>query len=129
MCNTVLYTKFINMQSTLNSEKLASAIKSKRGKRGLREAAEEIGNISAATLSRIEQGKLPDIETFIRICKWLKVPTDAFISGKKSSLSELPEKDRIAYQLRSSKELDNDTVTALISMLDMAYLKLKKNAK
>lgn len=117
------------MQSTLNTEKFSSAIKSKRGKKGLRETAEEIGNISAATLSRIEQGKLPDVETFIRICKWLKVPTDTFITGKKSSLSELSEKDRIAFQLRSSKELDGDTVNALISMLDVAYHKLKRNAK
>jgi transcriptional regulator with XRE-family HTH domain len=117
------------MESTLNTELFSSSVKSRRGKKGLRETAEEIGNISAATLSRIEQGKLPDVETFIRVCKWLKVPTDTFITGKKSSLSELSEKDRIVYQLRSSRELDGDTIKALISMVDMAFPKLKRNAK
>jgi transcriptional regulator with XRE-family HTH domain len=129
MCNTVLSTKLFNMQSTLNTEKFASAIKSRRGKQGLRDTAEEIGQISAATLSRIEQGKLPDVETFIRICKWLKLPTDTFITGRKSSTSELPEKERIAFQLRSSKELDRDTVSALLSMLDVAYNKGGKHGR
>ena len=117
------------MKSTLNTELFSSAIKSKRAKKGLRETAEEIGNISAATLSRIEQGKLPDIETYIRICKWLNVSSDNFVSGKKSSLSELSEKERIVYQLRSSRELDADTINAMVGMVDMAFTKLKKHAK
>jgi len=51
------------MKSTLNSELLASMLKSKRGKKGLRDTATEIGEISSATLSRVEQGNLPDVET------------------------------------------------------------------
>ena len=43
---------------------------------GVREFAREIG-ISAATLSRIERGKLPDIETFGKLCSVLKLdPAD-----------------------------------------------------
>lgn len=45
---------------------------------GLREAAIEIGT-SAATLSRIEQGKSIDIETFAKVVTWLdKQPNDYF---------------------------------------------------
>jgi transcriptional regulator with XRE-family HTH domain len=117
------------MQSTLNTELLASMIKSKRGKKGLRDTATEIGDISAATLSRVEQGNLPDVETFIRLCKWLKVSTDTFVSGKKTTTSEVSEKDKIVYQLRSSRELDTDTINAMVAMVDMAFTKLKKNAK
>jgi urease accessory protein UreF len=54
------------MNSTLDTALLAQMIKVKRGSMGLREAAQQIGDISAATLSRMEQGKLPDVETFIR---------------------------------------------------------------
>lgn len=117
------------MQSTLNTELLASMIKSKRAKKGLRDTAEEIGDISAATLSRIEQGNLPDVETFIRLCKWLKVSTDVFVMGKKSDQIEVSEKDKLVYQLRSSRELDSDTINAMLAMVDMAFTKLKKNAK
>lgn len=119
----------MHMQHTLNSQMLSSAIKSKRGKKGLRETAEEIGNISSATLSRIEQGNLPDVETFIKICKWLGVSTDTFIQGNKSTVSELSEKDKIVYQLRSSQELDQETINAMVAMVNVAFTKPKKNAK
>lgn len=113
------------MQSTLNTELLASAIKSKRGKNGLRETAAEIGGISLSTLSRVEQGNLPDVETFIKICKWLDVSTDSFIQGEVTA-SELSEKDKIVFQLRSSQELDQDTISAMIAMIDIAFTKVKK---
>ena len=44
----------------------------KRGDRGLREVAKEIGT-SAATLSCIERGHVPKIELFVKICKWLDI--------------------------------------------------------
>lgn len=116
------------MQSTLNTELLSSTIKSKRGTKGLRDTAKEI-DISSATLSRVELGNLPDVETFIKICKWVGVSTDTFIIGKKPTRSELSEKDKIVYQLRSSQELDSETINAMVAMVDMAFTKLKKNAK
>ena len=117
------------MPSTLNVDLLASTIKTKRGQKGLRETATEIGDVSFATLSRIEQGNLPDVETFIKLCKWLKVPTDKFITGKKAATTDLSEKDKIVYQLRSSQELDSDTINAMIAMVNIAFNKKKKNAK
>lgn len=45
----------------------------------LREAAEKIG-ISSATLSRIENGKTPEVDTFCNLCTWLETkPNDYFI--------------------------------------------------
>jgi transcriptional regulator with XRE-family HTH domain len=117
------------MQSTLNTEMLASAIKTKRGKKGLRETATEIGGISAATLSRVEQGNLPDVETFIKLCNWLEVSTESFVKGEAIDRRELSEKDKIVYQLRSSQELDSDTINAMVAMIDVAFTKVKKDAK
>lgn len=34
-------------------------------------AAKEIG-ISKATISRLEKGKMPDMDTFIKVCVWLE---------------------------------------------------------
>ncbi|MGN7824757.1 helix-turn-helix domain-containing protein [Chitinophaga sp. 22536] len=115
------------MKSTLNTELFASMIKSKRGKMGLRETAKSIGNISSATLSRIEQGKLPDVETFITICKWLEVNTETFVSGDPQQFSDLSEKDQLVYQLRSSRELDSETIETMIKMVDMAFTKVRRN--
>lgn len=51
---------------------LSILVRKRRGERGLRSAADEIG-ITHTTLSRVESGKLPDIKTFILICKWLGI--------------------------------------------------------
>lgn len=109
------------MASRINSEKLSSMIKSKRGKLGLRAAAKEIG-ISAPTLSRIEQGNLPDIETYVKICDWLKVNTSYFtqVSSDESTQS------MVTASLRADKTLPQDTVEALINMINLAYNQVKK---
>lgn len=108
------------MQSTLNTDLLAGMLKSKRASKGLRAIAEEIGNVSAATLSRIEQGKIPDVDTFISICKWLQVPTDTFILGETPS-NNVSNKEHVVAHLRAEKELSADTINMLIKMIDMAY--------
>jgi transcriptional regulator with XRE-family HTH domain len=108
------------VQSTLNTELLAGMLKNKRADKGLRAVADEIGGVSAATLSRIEQGKIPDVDTFIRICKWLNVPTDTFIisDSKKKPVST---KEQVVAHLRAERELSKDTVNMLIKMIDWAY--------
>lgn len=107
------------METTLNSELLAGMLKSKRGGKGLRTTAEEIGGVSAPTLSRIEQGKLPDVDTFIKICRWLETPTDTFI--KDYNKSAISNKDLVLAHLRAERELPVDTINTLIKMIDIAY--------
>src|SRR6266568_242876 len=67
------------MGSILDIQQLAALLKSKRGERGLREIAQEISNVSPATLSRIENGKMLDVETFLHLCDWLQVPPQQLI--------------------------------------------------
>lgn len=113
------------MQSTLNTDLLASMLKNKRADKGLRAVADEIGGVSAATLSRIEQGKIPDVATFIKICKWLDVTTDTFIiaSNSKAKAKEITTQQQVVAHLRADRELSKDTVNMLIKMIDMAYTK------
>lgn len=114
--------------NSLNSALLAEMIKSKRGNRGLRETAKEIGNISAPTLSRIENGNLPDIDTYFRICKWLDVPTDYFtMTSNKKTIKERGEvKRQVIAHLRADKTLPQSTAEALIEMINLAYAKIDK---
>ncbi len=110
------------MTTTLNSDLLAGMIKEKRGKKGLREISAEISGVSPATISRIEQGKIPDVDTFIRICKWLETPTDTFIINH--NVMELKSnKDHIVAHLRAERELEPSTIQALLRMIDLAYAK------
>lgn len=63
--------------------KLGKLLMERRGNEGIREFAKKLG-ISPATLSRIENGKLPDLETFSKICDKLQLdPAEILQVGKK----------------------------------------------
>jgi DNA-binding Xre family transcriptional regulator len=54
---------------------IAAMVRTKRGSRGMRETADEIGgNVSPSTLSRLEAGKEIDPSLLNAICRWLGVP-------------------------------------------------------
>jgi transcriptional regulator with XRE-family HTH domain len=59
-------------RNTLNILRFSKLLIEKRGERGVRDFARELG-ISPATLSRIERGNLPDLETFGKLCSVLKI--------------------------------------------------------
>ena len=109
------------MQS-INVQSLAQMIKSKRSDRGLRETAKEIGGISVSTLSRVENGNLPDMDTYMKLCKWLDVPFDFFAS---ETLSSDSKKNVVVANLRADKTLSPDMAEALIKMIDLAYANVK----
>ncbi len=102
--------------SSLDTKKFSQMIKSKRGNIGLRALASEIG-ISASTLSRIEQGNLPDIDTYLRLCDWLEVPSEFFTN----SCSNNEGKVGVIAHLRADKTLPSQTAEALIQMINLAY--------
>lgn len=58
--------------SRITIEQLGPMLKDRRGNRGIRAVAAEIG-VSIATLSRVETGKQPDLDTFSKICRWLSI--------------------------------------------------------
>lgn len=105
------------MNSSLDTKKFSEMIKSKRGSTGLRSLAKEIG-ISASTLSRIEQGNLPDIDTYLKLCTWLEVSSEFF---RNSDIDEKNVKGGVIAHLRADKSLPPNTAEALIQMINLAY--------
>lgn len=100
----------------IDTRKLSDMIRSKREGKGLREVAKEIGDVSPSTLSRIEQGNLPDIETYVKLCRWLEVSTEFFTENAESSSEK-----KIVAHLRADKALSKETSEALIKMIKLAY--------
>lgn len=110
------------MSTALNTDLLATMLKTKRGRTGLRAVAEEMGDVSVATLSRIEQGKVPDVDTFIKICKWLDVPTDTFVvRSNEEVVSTQSNQQTVVAHLRADRELDPDTIQMLVKLVNLAY--------
>jgi UDP-N-acetylglucosamine 1-carboxyvinyltransferase len=95
------------MGSILDIQQLAALLKSKRGERGLREIAEEISNVSPATLSRIENGKMLDVETFLHLCDWLQVPPQQLI---KEAPYDLLASQAIRYHIQGGQRLEGSVV-------------------
>jgi transcriptional regulator with XRE-family HTH domain len=120
-CNSREINTSIHMQS-INIQSLAQMIKSKTSDRGLRETAKEIGGISVSTLSRVENGNLPDMDTYMKLCKWLDVPFDFFAS---ETLPSDSNKNVVVANLRADKTLSPDMAEALIKMIDLAYANVK----
>lgn len=58
--------------------RLGHLVRKKRADEGIRAIAAKI-RVSAATLSRVERGHVPDIETFRKICAWLEVDPNDFL--------------------------------------------------
>jgi transcriptional regulator with XRE-family HTH domain len=108
-----------NIMAKLSMSSIGPLIREKRGIHGVRQAAIEIG-ISSATLSRVENGKLPDLETFSKICKWLKINPNEVLGcsipetkGVTSGHGEV-----VVYaHLRAEKNLNPEIAKALADMI------------
>jgi transcriptional regulator with XRE-family HTH domain len=75
------------MSDTFDTKKFVEAIRKKRGKQTQRQLGFHIG-LSAATISRVENGKEPDLNTFFRLCEWLCMNPQEFhtkASGQKAA--------------------------------------------
>ena len=110
--------------ATIDINKLAQLVKSKRGSRNLREIATEIKNevgedVSISTLSRIEQGKIPDLSTYMKICEWLNVSPNEF--SLNDEIKERSHKEEIFFHLRADQSLSPEVSEALSKMIEIAY--------
>lgn len=104
----------------LDIEKLASLVHNKRGTRGLLEVSTEIGNVSPSTLSRVENGNMPNMETFITLCDWLQVrPGDLFVTECEQQEPDTAEK--IVTLLFGDKNFHPDTASALAQIVKATY--------
>jgi DNA-binding Xre family transcriptional regulator len=100
---------------------LGKQVRDKRGARRLRDAAPEIG-ISPATLMRIESGRVPDVETFGKVCRWLGTDPGDFLgfdpSAKAAASPATAEAPvRISAHLRADQLPLPETASALAQML------------
>ena len=109
------------MTRLLDTKALAERLKAKRGKRGLREISEEMNGIGIATLSRIENGKIPDIETFFAICHWLQVSPSEFMK-KPDGDTTTDAIDEVEGHLRADRNLDPELAHALAELMQKAYI-------
>lgn len=104
-------------QLTINPdiEGLAERIKLRRAGMGIREAALEVG-VSPATLSRVENAKVPDLDTFGKICHWLGDDPAIYLGLQATSSTER----RAQVHFKKGAAISKDSAKALSEMILLA---------
>ena len=108
--------------SRLTLQNLGVEVRKKRGNGGLRETARKIGT-SAPTLSRVESGKMPDLHTFRKLCRWLEVDPGKILSVNRQNIEETSETIASAH-LKAKKEISAETAKALANVIVRAQRRL-----
>jgi transcriptional regulator with XRE-family HTH domain len=109
---------------SLPTEELGRLIVERRGSRGVRAAAADVG-ISSATLSRVENGHMPDLETFAKICKWLGKDPREFLGFEREEAASPPA----VVQFKKDRTVSKDTAIALGELILAAQEAMRARAK
>ncbi len=102
----------------LTIEAIGLKIVEKRGDRGVREVAKEIGT-SPATLSRVERGHLPDLDTFSKVCRWLGIDPGEVLGFKTESAARPVVS--IQTHFRKDNAVNPKTAQALADLIVNAH--------
>ena len=109
-------------------DSLGPMVRKKRGSKKLRETAREIG-IGPATLMRVESGRIPDLDTFGKLCTWLGEDPKQFLGLDALERHPSPEESAVAVyagHFRSDQTPKKATVEALARMMLLASLSQPK---
>lgn len=107
--------------NSIRIDRLAARIQERRAGKGVREAAREV-DISPATLSRVENGNVPDLETFSKICRWLGDDPAQYL-GLKTSEAARPPTARVHF--KKGAAIRKDSAKALSELIMLARQKLE----
>lgn len=86
----------------------------------------EKAQVSASTLTRIAQGKRPDVDTLAALCKWSGLSADDFINYNTPDRSPPEPLAEIVAHLRADKSLKLEGAQAIEVMLKAAYAQFRK---
>jgi transcriptional regulator with XRE-family HTH domain len=114
------------MAAKVDVESLYATLDATRKSKGLswRQLAQQAG-VSPSTLTRMAQGRRPDVDGFAALVGWLGLPADRFM--RDDTAPAATREEPVAYvvsYLRARKDLDDETVEALGDILQAAYKRL-----
>src|SRR5881394_1500810 len=122
----------------VNTSELGNAVNRRRESLGLslRDVADET-NVSASTLSRIENGTgKPDADNIARLTSWLDVPLERILKGTREGREETktiiyyPHESTpeiVEAHLRADRNLTAETADALSELFRVAYSQFSRN--
>lgn len=116
-------------RKVLQLDVLVAALDSERQAKNIswRQLANEAG-VSASTLTRMQQGKSPDVNTFSALTTWLNIPAERFYSEAGPEPMQNDPMAVVSTLLRGKKKMSPKAVRALTELVSAA-VKLSKELK
>jgi transcriptional regulator with XRE-family HTH domain len=111
--------------TTIDVEAFYAALDAKREgeKLSWRELARKL-KISPSTLTRMAQGRRPDVDTFATLLRWLGMSADSFMRPVPKGKKEVDTVAMISSFLRADKDIDPKDAEALEEIIEAAYRRL-----
>jgi len=81
--------------------------------------------VSASTLTRISQGRRPDVDSMAALLAWSGLNADTFIRRNKEAPREAESLAQITVLLRADRHLSREGVIAIEALVKSAYEKLR----
>jgi transcriptional regulator with XRE-family HTH domain len=82
-------------------------------------------NVSASTLTRMKQGKRPDVDSLAALCGWSGLDADDYIRSSEAPSGRAEPLAKISTYLRSDPHLSRESADALDAVIKAAYERFK----
>ena len=107
-------------------EAFFAALDGARTARGLnwKQVAEQSG-VSASTLTRMAQGKRPDVDSLAALVQWSGLSADPFVAPGASNMPAEPL-SQITSLLYADNSLSHDSRETMIEMITAAYARSRR---
>ena len=117
-------------QKLIHVDALIAALDSERRAKNFswRQLAKEAG-VSPSTLTRMQQGKSPDVNTFSALTRWLHIPAERFYADQPEHPARREDPMAVISSLLRGKKKMNPKAVAALQELVHAAFKLSKELK
>ena len=105
---------------------LHSALDAERVARNLnwKEVSAESG-VSASTLTRLSQGRRPDVDSLAALTTWLGIPADRFMASRVRVFGTASPLTQISTIIRNDPNLNPEAAVALDELIKATYVRLR----
>lgn len=117
----------MSTERKFDGEAFFAALDAARASRKLtwKKVAEE-SQVPASTLTRLSQGRRPDVDSLSALCAWSGLSADLFMRTGTSKPRVAEPLSEIAAHLRADPNLSPDAVKAMEALIRTAYEQFRK---
>lgn len=116
-----------SVRATFNVDAFYATLDAQRRSRDLtwKDVAQE-AEVSASTLTRISQGRRPDVDSLAALVRWLGVPADRFLRSAAHGFGASSTLAQITSLLHQDSNLNRESAIALEELIKSAYVRLRR---